>query len=152
MFSWRHLGKQIWEALLALGRRLRRRRQRHSSPVLPIEASHGPRSAENVRQAYRRMLRVARASGRGRQANETTQELEGRLTTTLAARPAEALTALTYLYKRAIRRDRSQRGRPSPCDHRLGPRNGPPFISNRDRSLTGSCLLLLLGRFPAGNP
>jgi hypothetical protein len=99
VFSWRHLGKQIWEVLVAWGKTLRRRRQRHGSPVLPIEASHEPRSAENVRQAYRRMLRAARASGRGRQANETTQELEGRLTTTLATRPAEALTALTYLYE-----------------------------------------------------
>jgi hypothetical protein len=98
VFSWRHLGKQIWEALLGWCKSLRRRRQRRPTPVLPIKAGHEPRSAENVRQAYRRMLRAARASGRGRYANETTQELQGRLTTTLATPPAEALAALTDLY------------------------------------------------------
>jgi hypothetical protein len=99
VFSWRHLGKQLWEALLGWRKSLRRRRQERTTPVLPFEASHQPRSAENVRQAYRRMLRAARASGRGRHANETTQELQGRLTTALANRPAEALAALTYLYE-----------------------------------------------------
>jgi Domain of unknown function (DUF4129) len=99
VFSWRHVGKQIWDALLGWRKRLRRRRQGRTAPVLPIEATHEPRSAENVRQAYRRMLRAARASGRGRQANETTQELQGRLTTTLPTSPAEALAALTYLYE-----------------------------------------------------
>jgi Domain of unknown function (DUF4129) len=87
------------KALLGWWRRLRRHRQLRPASVLPIEASPEPRSAENVRQAYRRMLRAARASGRGRPANETTQELQGRLTTTLSSRPAEALTSLTYLYE-----------------------------------------------------
>jgi hypothetical protein len=98
VFSWRHFGRQVREALVGWCKRLRRRRQRLTTPVLPIEASHEPRPAENVRQAYRRMLQAARGSGRGRHANETTQELRGRLTASLATRPAEALTALTYLY------------------------------------------------------
>ncbi len=98
LFSWHHLGGQIWAALGALLRRLRRQRQ-HRGHVIPVAVSSSEaRPADSVRQAYRRVLHGARASGRARHANETTRELEGRLTAALAEGPGEALDELTRLY------------------------------------------------------
>jgi Domain of unknown function (DUF4129) len=98
VFSWRHLGGQIWGALLGLCRRLWRRSRRPDRYLIPVAVTSRPRRVESVRQAYCRVLQAARTSGRARQANETTGELQGRLTSALAEGPGEALDALTHLY------------------------------------------------------
>jgi Domain of unknown function (DUF4129) len=98
VFSWRHLGGQVWGALLAWLGRLRRQHKGGDDDVVPDAVSSEPGPTESVRAAYRRVLRGARASGQARQTNETTRELQNRLTTTLAAEPSEALGALTRLY------------------------------------------------------
>jgi hypothetical protein len=98
VFSWRHLGAQLWGTVLALLRRLRRRRSTRQS----LEAAQIPAvdraSHETVRDAYRRMLLAARAAGRGRDLAETTRELEGRLVRGPVASQAGALADLTAVY------------------------------------------------------
>ena len=98
VFSWRHLGGQVWGALLAFLRRFRRQRKGGDGQVVPVAVSSEPRPAESVREAYSRVLQGARTAGRARRTNETTQELKDRLTTALAAGPSESLGALTRLY------------------------------------------------------
>jgi uncharacterized protein (DUF58 family) len=64
----------------------------------PSRSGRGP---ETIRDAYRRVLTTARASGNPRAVTETTGELRHRLTDGLAAPAAGALAQLTALYDAA---------------------------------------------------
>jgi hypothetical protein len=102
VFSWRHLGAQLWGRGRALFGSFRRRSGKvHEASTQPDLTETESSGAETVRQAYRRMLVAARISGRGRSISETTRELQLRLSDPEAGLGAQidpALHELTDLY------------------------------------------------------
>lgn len=103
IFSWGHLGTQLRATIRKF---LVRLRSRHC-PSLPVADEPAMSNVVDVddgtaRAAYRRLLRAARATGRGRAPSETTHELETRLAAALSGTLDErALTTLTAIYDRA---------------------------------------------------
>jgi hypothetical protein len=115
LFSWQHVRSQLWAALLALLRRLLwwRKRSDAAAPATVAASARQRPETETIRQAYRRVLRAARASGQPRGPSETTRELQGRLAADgLAPGP---LGQLTELYDQ-VRYAEADLDDPAPAD------------------------------------
>jgi hypothetical protein len=102
IFSWRHLwsqlGRGLWGRLGRLGRLGRRRSGAGPGAGVGAPTAGGPRGPEDVRAAYRRMLRTARSVGLARWPAETTREYQARLAAGPGAPVTGALGELTTLY------------------------------------------------------
>ncbi len=102
VFTWHHFVTQLWRGVLALLSRFRRHgTNRQAAPgTVPVPVLSDA-SLENVRHAYRRMLKAARASGQGRSGAETTGEFRRRLSKGPAVGAGNALAELTDIYEAA---------------------------------------------------
>jgi hypothetical protein len=108
LFSWRHIGRQLWEVVRrAVNRLLRllhlRRGADDGSKTGAASATLGPDGVDlpAVRRSYRRVLSAAAGAGVARQPSETAHEFEARLSSTVASNPAAPLHRLTALYDTA---------------------------------------------------